>query len=396
MSKQLIFSISTLFLIQLSVYYWGYTINVAEQEMEERMKQLFSEEFENPIEVSKLDLSNLGLTYLPDCFEVFTNIDSLNLSNNKLTNAPSIIKAFNELKHLDLSHNQLTQIPSKIIFKRTLTSINLSHNQFQSIGFNKDFNLIKNIDLSYNQLTSIVLPSNYYEEFDNINLSNNQLETIRFDYFIDNIQTLSLSNNRLNDIDLSFCSSTQNLDISNNQLENINIINDDSKIRMLYCNDNNIQNITPESILSKKISGLDISNNPIESLAKDLNVEMLALTDLKKSMVIENDSITSLDIRSKVDSLTIRLKAENLYCLTVNEYSLSAILNGENKLPSLKNLTIVREIYDKNDPPKAFFEFQEKYPTVEIYGFEIDKPGESNPNLIIFTNYTIDSSPCFY
>lgn len=405
MSKRLIFIISTLFVLQISTYYWGYTVKRADEAIEKRMKTLFAKEFENPLNVTSLDLSGQNLTYLPDCFDVFIQLNTINLSNNQFTKIPSNLSDFYFLETVDLSNNKIAFVGLKNL-SRKIRNLNLSHNQLETFEIRET--LITNLNLSHNQIKNINIPS-YEDLIDTIDLSFNQLQNIQNIKFeevailkflnlsnnqftklaINNVSLLTIneldcSNNNLNDIDLESFETNNivTLNISNNPIKsapkyrNLNVENlivDKTGDFLLF-----IDNL-PRTLYNLQIPDFTkvIFQNEIDSeqkLFEDfINLENLGLYGLTKSITIKNEVLSSLKITNTVDDLTLKLETPNLYSLTVNENSLKAILKGNNQFPILRELTIDREIYEANNPPKEVFEFQKKYPDVWIEGFEIER-----------------------
>jgi len=70
--------------------------------------------------LDSLDLSNLGLSTLPDQLRLLTHLRELNLRNNQFTTLPAVIGNLVELTSLDLSYNRLADLP---LFIRKLTRL---------------------------------------------------------------------------------------------------------------------------------------------------------------------------------------------------------------------------------------------------------------------------------
>jgi len=100
--------------------------------------------------VSTLDLTEYGLTKVPESVDRLTNLKDLILDGNQLTQVPN----FNlpNLVGLDLDNNQLTQIPDFDL--PTLEYLNIESNQLTQVP---DFNLpnLKELCIDSNKLTQI-------------------------------------------------------------------------------------------------------------------------------------------------------------------------------------------------------------------------------------------------
>ena len=127
-------------------------------------------------QVTKLNLSNLGLTEIPENVYLYTNLTKLVLSGNQIKIIPKDILKLKKLKTIDLSknkiknlqsslfklpklrtlnlyHNEITALP-KQFYESSKTCLIAGHNQIKSIDLRKIHN-IESIDLTYNLLTSI-------------------------------------------------------------------------------------------------------------------------------------------------------------------------------------------------------------------------------------------------
>lgn len=83
--------------------------------------------------ISKLDLSNSGLTDFPK--EVFglRNLRKLNLSNNKIKTVPKEIQKLRLLETLDLSNNKIGGFYANLCRLKNLKRLNLNNNNLKSI-----------------------------------------------------------------------------------------------------------------------------------------------------------------------------------------------------------------------------------------------------------------------
>lgn len=81
-----------------------------------------------------LDLSNQGLTKIPDYVFNQTNLGELNVSHNSLTGAiQSQIGQLKNLKVLNASYNQMTGVPAEVGQLQNLQVLDLSYNQLTGL-----------------------------------------------------------------------------------------------------------------------------------------------------------------------------------------------------------------------------------------------------------------------
>lgn len=62
----------------------------------------------------RLDLSNSGITYLPDSICTLDHLESINLSGCPIERLPDNIGDLKSLKHLDISDTKITELPESI------------------------------------------------------------------------------------------------------------------------------------------------------------------------------------------------------------------------------------------------------------------------------------------
>ena len=83
----------------------------------------------NPQETTEINLSDLGITELPDFILKYQHLTHLNLSNNRLTALPRQLKKLPRLKTLNLSANALQDVDFKLPRLKRVTTLDLSKNQ---------------------------------------------------------------------------------------------------------------------------------------------------------------------------------------------------------------------------------------------------------------------------
>ncbi|BBI17979.1 leucine-rich repeat domain-containing protein [Neochlamydia sp. S13] len=88
---------------------------------------------ENCGNIVDLDLSRVGLTYLPPEICQLSQLRTLFINKNQLTSLPAEIGQLSELRELHLSQNQLTALPAKIGRLSRLKELCLNQNQLTSL-----------------------------------------------------------------------------------------------------------------------------------------------------------------------------------------------------------------------------------------------------------------------
>ncbi len=127
--------------------------------------------------ISKLDLSNQGLTKIPEEIFELTNLQSLNLSNNKLSQVSADITKLKRLRKLDISNNNITNFYSKICQLPKLEVLNANNNHIKTIPIQiKSLTELKVLSIANNSLS--ILPNEIKElkKLRKINISKNFIE----------------------------------------------------------------------------------------------------------------------------------------------------------------------------------------------------------------------------
>ena len=156
---------------------------------------------DNPLHIKEsLNMSECGISQLPESFGYLTIGEDLNLQLNKLTSLP---KSFSKLKirggSLFLSHNQLESLPEKF-------------GNLEIIG--------GNLDLQNNMLTTLPRSFGDLKIGGDLYLQNNNLKSLPEEIGKLEIGNLDLQNNMLTTLPRSFdrLTVTKTLDLQNNKL----------------------------------------------------------------------------------------------------------------------------------------------------------------------------------
>jgi internalin A len=152
-------------------------VSTAEDNRIEVARQRIAEAARNNL--STLDLSQLGLTAIPEPIGQLTSLTILNLSINRLTSLPESIGQLTGLSTLLLNHTELTELPESIGQLASLAWINLSKSRLtglpESIG---QLTALTRLDLDDNRLTGLPESIGQLTSLRFLDLSDNSLTAV--------------------------------------------------------------------------------------------------------------------------------------------------------------------------------------------------------------------------
>jgi hypothetical protein len=155
---------------------------------------------------SDLDLSNLGLSSLPEVIYQLRNLTSLNLACNKLSNirTEDFLK-FEKLERLDLSKNQLDKLPEDFGKLSNLRHLDLDGNQLEMLP--EDFCKLSNLKTLYlegNRLSKLPKDFDKLSNLEWLHLTSNIFTEIPSEINeMTNLKKLSFGGNKLKEIPTS-------------------------------------------------------------------------------------------------------------------------------------------------------------------------------------------------
>lgn len=132
-------------------------------------------------QVTKLNLSGLGLKEFPKNLFEYTNLSKLVLSNNRIKMIPKEILMLKKLKVLDLANNEISTLQSSVFKLPKLRTLNIygnkikklpkqiydskiqtfiaGKNQIEEINVDQMTDLVE-VDLTYNRILDLTLTGN--------------------------------------------------------------------------------------------------------------------------------------------------------------------------------------------------------------------------------------------
>ncbi len=150
-------------------------------------------------QLRRLDLSDLGLKFLPREIGQLNNLRLLNVYKNQLKFLPREIGRLTNLLELNVRNNQLTELPREIKFLNNLDTVNVSDNQLtflpQEIKF---LNKLESLSVHSNQLKFLPQEIKYLNNLQRLYLSGNQLTELPLEIkYLNNLKYLYVYNNQL-------------------------------------------------------------------------------------------------------------------------------------------------------------------------------------------------------
>jgi internalin A len=205
-------------------------------------------------------------------------------------------------KFLDLNNCGLTALPTELLECIWLEKLNLGNYSYvtdkhQSRKYNSsvanDFQLLENLDLDHlKNLKTLDLSdtnfSNLYllggvTNLEDLSLSENVITDITSLQPLVNLQSMDLSENRITDLlPLGGLVRLTNLNLDDNEISDLSILKGFGNLLLLNVSDNKIDFISHEWVSSfAQIMYLNLSNNPIINIPKEIFDQNNCLTDLK-------------------------------------------------------------------------------------------------------------------
>lgn len=103
--------------------------------------------------ITGLDLSDQGITTLPDTLSALIGLEWLDLSGNDITTLPTRFSGLQGLQHLDLSNNNFESVPPELVTIEGLRVLDLSGNALASVDAGLFSLALSQLKLAHNEIT---------------------------------------------------------------------------------------------------------------------------------------------------------------------------------------------------------------------------------------------------
>ncbi|WP_024791552.1 GNAT family N-acetyltransferase [Lebetimonas sp. JS032] len=226
------------------------------------------ENIDNPLYITRLNLSSKEIKELPGSIELLENLVTLDLSDNFLEALPESIKNLKKLINLNISKNNFKVLP-EVLGELNLKSLNASGNLIENVDVLQKCQSLRVLNLSLNRI--------------------NEINSLAFD---NNLRVVNISNNFIKEIS-SICKSLCNverLDISSNLIKEIpDEVSYLVSLNVLNAQDNQINKIS-KNLYKLPVEELDLSGNQISEL------KLKEMEDLEY-LIIDNNPVQKIYLR---------------------------------------------------------------------------------------------------
>lgn len=243
------------------------------------------------VNLKLLDLSCNLLEDLPDEIGGLFQLQTLDISRNRLQRLPISINRLTQLRLLDVGYNHLSHLPASFSGLTNLQRLGLSNNRFQELSpvFGGMLQL-QRLDVSNNQIKELPPDLCSLVSLQQLSLNGNHLKTLPLQFGkLVNLARLHLNNNLLTGLPASFTQlqQLQRCYLSSNALETLpQQFNNLQKLQLLDLNNNCLQQL-PDAI--NQLSGLeylDVRDNRLSELPRGMgNLKQLQLLDLRNNQL---------------------------------------------------------------------------------------------------------------
>ncbi len=242
-----------------------------------------------------------------------TNAKEINLSNCGLTELPEELFELNQLTHLQLNNNKLVDI-KRIGELQYLISLDLRNNEISDAYSIGSIDQLITLYLSFNNIFDMTWIKKL-QRLKNFIMSNNIVSNIGSITDLKNLSYLDLSANKLTEVGgLSKLENLTVLNLSYNDIKDASIIKEMQNLQILILQSINLTNA---KFLTKlyKLTYLDLSNNKLKSCSYLGQIKGLT------NLYLDNNELFEVKFISELKKLAV-------VCLASNHISDVSFLSG--------------------------------------------------------------------
>lgn len=293
-----------------------------------------------------LDLSEMGLTELPESLAGLTLLESLDLSGNNLAKLPDWLGLLTQLQSLNLSSNRLTDLAEWLGQLKLLESLDLSLNQLTTLPkVLKVLTQLQSLDLSFNKLTALPDCLGSRMQLESLDLSNNRFTSLP--EWVGNLawlQELGVDGNQLTGLPKAFGDliKLESLSLSDNLFRSVpDCVFELRNLEWLYLTGNQIEEL-PDAIRNLRslrgliLGGNEISKRVVGETIRQNRLEVLPfpLGELERlqTLVLDGNPLDpelTAAYAEGVDAVIRYLRAKAEAQVVLNEAKLILIGEGE-------------------------------------------------------------------
>lgn len=274
--------------------------NIAELDKEEEktlnnlnMDSASNENWWDQVDMTKLILACNKISAISPQISNLCSLTTLDLHDNQLESLPDSIGELQRMSKLNLSHNRFKEIPQGIFLMKELRVLQLNNNKIEVVDARiSEVNMLNNFDLANNEIKSLPGSFGFLTKISNLNLSNNQLETLPPEISsMAGLATLELTNNQLSGIPDSMqeLSHLEILYLRHNKLTSIPVLTHCINLKELHLGNNRIIQLTSKDVENiVNVRTLDLRDNKITKIPDDI----ITLQLLERLDVTNNDLST--------------------------------------------------------------------------------------------------------
>ncbi|XP_078584102.1 uncharacterized protein LOC144866521 isoform X2 [Branchiostoma floridae x Branchiostoma japonicum] len=224
-----------------------------------------------------LDLSNQGLTSIPEEAFDITDLEVLDVSDNKLTSIPEAIGRLQKLYRLDAHGNMLTSLPQEIGSLQKLTHLYVHSNKLANLppGIEK-LQKLRQLYICGNQLTEVPSGVCSLPNLEVLHVGNNKLST--FPPGVEKLQKLRelyIYGNRLTEVPSGVCS-LPNLEVLSVGANPIRRLPDDvtrlTRLKTLYVDNCQFDEFPRQVLQLKKLGKLYADGCKFDTVPDEVGV----------------------------------------------------------------------------------------------------------------------------
>ena len=221
-----------------------------------------------------INLRGNSIAEWPSQLNNFHQLLHLSLSQNQLKRFPPSLEHFKNLKVLDLSHNQIKKIPGDIHLLHALRKLLVQHNQINQVSeMLSSCTQLSELNLAHNQLRKLPEGIGQLEQLYRLNAAKNQLTELPASISkCTFLSHLNLRQNKLQQLppDLTNCTHLRELHLSDNQLTTLPSPSGWRQLRKWILDRNQIQQL-PEGIKDLQyLEQLSLKRNPLSGFFPEL------------------------------------------------------------------------------------------------------------------------------